>query len=138
MQVQPYLFFNGRAEEALAFYAKAIGAETTFLMRFKDAPEQPPSEECGHYSPEHVMHANMTIGGTQVMVSDGAEPGSTFSGFSLSVAVASPEEAARVYQALAEGGQASMPVQETFWALAFGMLTDKFGVSWMVNCERPQ
>ncbi|CAD5107849.1 VOC family protein [Zestomonas carbonaria] len=136
MQVQPYLFFNGRAEEALAFYAKAIGAETTFLMRFKDAPEQPPSEECGNYSPEHIMHANMQVGPTQVMVSDGAEPNSAFNGFSLAVAVDSPEEAARVYAALAEGGQATMPVQETFWARAFGMLTDKFGVSWMVNCER--
>lgn len=136
MQVQPYLFFNGRAEEALAFYARAVGAQTTFLLRFGDAPEQPSSEAC-NWQPEQIMHANMSIGDSQIMVSDGAEPEAGFSGFSLAISAATPEEAQRLYDALAEGGQATMPLQETFWALSFGMLTDRFRVNWMVNCERP-
>ncbi|MBM7060165.1 VOC family protein [Pseudomonas sp. UL073] len=137
MQVQPYLFFNGRCEEALAFYGQAIGAQTTFLMRFKEAPDMPPSNECGNIGPEHIMHANLTIGSTQVMASDGASPDAPgFRGFSLSVTAANPAEAEQAFNALLDGGQVVMPLQETFWAKAFGMLVDRFGVHWMVNCEK--
>lgn len=138
MSVQPYLFFsNGRCEEALNFYAEALNGRIEFLTRFKDAPEQPSSEDCGTVSPEHVMHANLRILDTQIMASDGARPEDRFGGFSLSIAAATPEDARRYYDALVVGGQATMPVQETFWAFAFGMLVDRFGVSWMVNCPRP-
>ncbi|AYC31738.1 VOC family protein [Pseudomonas cavernae] len=134
MQVQPYLFFDGRCEEAMAFYAQAIGAETTFLMRFKEAPPGQ-GEGCANMDPEKIMHANLQIGDSQLMLSDGSPPGTAFTGFSLSVSAATAQEAEQRFNALAAGGQVTMPLQKTFWAQAFGMLVDRFGVSWMVNCE---
>lgn len=133
MKVEPYLFFNGCCEEALGFYVKALGAEITFLMRMKESPEPmelPPGSE------DKVMHANLRIGDSTLMASDGmcAAP-TTFSGFSLSLAAATPEQAAAWFAALGEGGKVEMPLQKTFWAQSFGMLNDRFGVSWMVICE---
>ncbi|HJV24173.1 MAG TPA: VOC family protein [Aromatoleum sp.] len=133
MKVQPYLFFDGRCEEALEFYGKVLGAEVTMMMRFSDSPEPhqpgmvPPGAE------DKIMHANLRIGDTEVMASDGRCTGQTnFQGFSLAAAVPNAAEAERVFAALGEGGQVQMPLTKTFWSPSFGMVADKFGVSWMV------
>jgi PhnB protein len=133
MQVQAYLFFEGRTEEAVEFYRKALGAEVTMLMRHKDSPE-PPSPGCVPPGSENkVMHASFRIGETTVMASDGQCGGRpSFQGFSLSLTVASGAEADRVFGALADGGQVQMPLGKTFFAKSFGMLADRFGVMWMV------
>jgi PhnB protein len=133
MQVQPYLFFEGRCEEAVEFYKSALGAEVTMLMRYKDSPE-PPSPGCVPPGAENkVMHASFRIGQTVVMASDGrclGNPG--FQGFSLSLAVTNEAEAERLFASLAEGGQVQMPLTKTFFSSRFGMVADRFGVSWMV------
>lgn len=132
MQVQPYLFFNGRCEEAIEFYRGAVGAEPTMLMRYKDNPEPqpgmvPPGAE------NKIMHASIRIGDSVVMASDG-ECGGTlnFQGFSLTVSVRDEAEADRVFGALSQGGQVQMPLTKTFFSSRFGMLVDRFGVGWMV------
>ena len=130
MQVQPYLFFDGRCEEAIAFYRRALGAEVEMLMRFKDAPEPgmtPPG------SADKVMHASLKIGGSMVLASDGQCGGKpSFQGFSLSLTVATETEADRSFAALSDGGQVHMPLGKTFFSSRFGMLADRFGVGWMV------
>lgn len=129
--VQPYLFFGGRCDEALKLYRTALGAEVVMLSRFKDSPD-PSMIEPG--MEEKVMHASFKIGETTLMASDGrCEGGATFEGFSLSVAVPDEKEADRVFAALSEGGEVTMPLGKTFWSPKFGMLTDKFGVGWMVS-----
>ena len=134
MQVQPYLFFNGRADEALAFYKKTIGAQEQMLMRFKDNPDKsnaPPSVK-----PESVMHMAFKVGDTLCMGSDGMNSGKTdFKGFALSLDPRSEEEAKKMFGALSEGGKVEMPLGKTFFAKAFGMVTDKFGVTWMINVQ---
>ena len=133
MLVQPYLMFNGRCEEAVEFYRKAIGAEVEMLMRFKEAPDQPPPSMVPPNWDNKVMHACMKIGDTQVMASDGcATEGPAFKGITLSLTVANEAEADKTFAGLGEGGQVTMPLGKTFFAERFGMLTDKFGVSWMV------
>jgi PhnB protein len=129
-QVQPYLFFEGRCQEALEFYRKALGAEVTALMRYKDSPDQtmvqPGSED-------KVMHASFQIGETTVMASDGRCGGQpSFQGFALSLTAATEAEADRLFGAIADGGQVIMPLTTTFFSPRFGMTTDRFGVSWMV------
>ena len=129
-QVQPYLFFEGRCQEALEFYRKALGAEVTGLMRYKDSPDrtmvQPGSED-------KVMHASFRVGETTVMASDGRCGGQpSFQGFALSLTVVNAAEAERLFKALVEGGQVIMPLATTFFSPRFGMTTDRFGVSWMV------
>ena len=133
MQVQPYLNFDGRCEEAVEFYRRALGAEVTGLIRFKDSPEPhapgmvPPGAE------NKVMHASFRIGDTTVMASDchsGGRP--SFQGFSLSLTAADVAEAERRFASLADGGQVQMPLTKTFFSPRFGMLADKFGVAWMV------
>jgi len=130
MQVQPYLFFDGRAEEALEFYQSKLGAKVEMLMRYKDNPEpgyNPPNSE------QKVMHACLRIGDTAVMASDGNCAGKpSFQGFSLSISASTPDEAEQRFAALAEGGQVQMPLGKTFFAERFGMVADRFGVSWMV------
>jgi PhnB protein len=134
MQIRPYLFFNGRAEEALDFYKQAIGAEVTTLMRFKDGPETSPPGMVPKSWSDKVMHADVRIGDTQVMASDGcSEEPLNFHGFSLSLAVKSEAEADRYFTALADGGKVEMPLSKTFWSPRFGMLTDHFGVGWMIG-----
>ncbi|HEY7163539.1 MAG TPA: VOC family metalloprotein YjdN [Candidatus Binatia bacterium] len=136
MQVEPYIFFNGRCEEAVDFYKKALGAEVMMLMRFKDSPEphQPGMIPTG--SENKIMHASLRIGGTTVMASDGRCTGETnFQGFALSLNPANESEAKRLFNALAAGGQVQMPLGKTFWAQLFGMVSDKFGVMWMVSVE---
>ena len=129
-QVQPYLFFDGRCEEALEFYKSALDAKVEALIRFKDNPEpqtNPPGAD------DKVLHANFRIGDTQVMASDGMAKGHPeFKGFSLTVNTATEAEADRVFAALGKGGQVQMPLSKTFFSPRFGMLTDKFGVGWMV------
>jgi PhnB protein len=132
MQVQPYLFFDGRCEEALEFYRDAVGAKVEALMRFKDSPEPPPAD-CAPVGADKVMHASLRIGDTQVMVSDGDARGRPeFKGFSLSLTVADADEAQRRFAALGEGGQVVVPLGKTFFSPSFGMLVDRFGVHWMV------
>jgi PhnB protein len=130
MQVQPYLFFDGRCDEAIEFYRRALGAEVQMLMRFKEGPDQshtPPG------SGDKVMHACMRIGETAVMASDGRCTGQpNFDGFALSIEAPNEAEADRMFAALAEGGQVQLPLSKTFFAKRFGMAADRFGVKWMV------
>lgn len=133
MQVQPYLFFDGRCEEAIEFYRKALGAEVRMLMRFKDNPEPPAPGNCPPGSENKVMHANLRIGDTQVMASDGRCQGRpSFQGFALSLTVPDDADAERRFAALADGGKVQMPLAKTFFSSRFGMVADRFGVSWMV------
>jgi len=130
MQIQPYLFYEGRCEEALAFYRGALGAEVTMLMRFKESPDP------GMVAPgtgDKVMHASFRIGETTVLASDGRCQGpATFQGFALSLTVPTEAEAERLFGALGDGGQVQMPLTKTFFSPRFGMVADRFGVSWMI------
>lgn len=130
--VQPYLFFGGKCEEAIEFYRSALGAEVQMLMRYKESPEeQRPVPSCFD---DKVMHASLRIGETILMASDGMCDGKpNFDGFSLSVTVPDEAEADRVFAALGEGGLVTMPLDKTLWSPKFGMLTDRFGVGWMVS-----
>jgi PhnB protein len=133
MQIQPYLFFEGRAEEAAEFYKAKLGAEVTMLMRNKDAPEKPPPGMLPPGSENKVMHMALRIGDTTVLASDGGCKGKpNFQGISLSLTVKDAAEAAKVFAALAAGGQVQMPLGKTFFSPSFGMVADKFGVGWMV------
>ena len=132
MAVTPYLFLDGRCEEAIEFYRKHIGAEVGMMMRFKDAPPQegykpPPGSE------NQVMHACVTINGAPVMMSDGCEGDKAeFKGFALSLDAKSAADGERMFKALSDGGKVQQPLIETFFAERFGMLADKFGIGWMV------
>jgi PhnB protein len=133
MQLQPYLFFDGRTDDAIAFYQRTLGAKVEMLMRFKDGP---PSNDpnCAPGNPDKVMHATLKIGDTTVMASDGDCKGNpAFAGFALSFTVPTEAEADRVFAALADGGQVQMPLTKTFFSPKFGMLADRFGVSWMIH-----
>jgi PhnB protein len=129
--VEPYLFFEGRCEEAVEFYRKALGAEVLMLMRFKDSPDP---NAGAHGTADKIMHASLRLGSTTIMASDGRcdEP-MNFKGFALSIAVATPGEADRYFNALTPGGQVVMPLAKTFWSPRFGMVTDRFGVMWMIS-----
>ena len=134
MRVQPYLFFDGRCGEALEFYQKAIGAEIGMLMRFKDSPDQ---SMVTPQNADKVMHAQFQIGDTTVMASDGRNTGApNFQGFALSIIAPTEAEAERMFAALGEGGQVTMPLAKTFFSPRFGMLADRFGVNWMVLVAR--
>ena len=133
MTVQPYLNFDGRCEEALEFYGRALGAEVTMLMRYKDSPEPsapgmvPPGAE------SKIMHASLRIGGTMLMASDCHCTGQpSFQGISLALSPLTVAAAERAFAALAEGGQVQMPLTKTFFSPSFGVLTDRFGVCWMI------
>jgi PhnB protein len=133
MQVQPYLFYDGRCEEAVEFYRSKLGAKVEMLMRFKESPE-PPQPGCMSPGSENkVMHSAFRIGDTTVMASDGRCTGKpVFQGFSLSISAPNEAEADRLFAALADGGQVQMPLAKTFFSPRFGMVADRFGVSWMV------
>lgn len=133
MQVQPYIFFSGRCEEALEFYRTALGAQVDMLMRYKESPEPPPPGTLPPGFENKVMHAAFHIGDTRLMASDGCQEGLSFGGFSLLLAVQTEAEADRAFTALADGGQVRMPLTKTFWSKRFGMVADRFGVSWMIN-----
>ncbi len=134
MQIQPYLFFEGRCEEALEFYRQALDAQVEMLMRFKESPEAPPPGAVAPGSEDKVMHASFRVGDSTLMASDGGCTGrSGFQGITLSLNLGDIGEAERRFAALAEGGEVQMPLGATFWSPAFGMVIDRFGVSWMVN-----
>ena len=136
MQVQPYLFFNGRCEEAAEFYRRALGAEVTMLMRWKDHPDPQPPVMVPPGSENKVMHMALRIGDTTVLASDGPCQGQqSFQGFALSLTAANEAEAERLFGALSDGGQVRMPLAKTFFSPSFGMVADRFGVSWMVYVE---
>ena len=133
MQVQPYLFFDGRCAEAVEFYRRALDAKVTSVMHFKD---HPPALESGMVPPgseDKVMHTSFRIGDTEVLASDGNCAGKpAFQGFSLTLSAPSAAEAERLFGVLGEGGQVQMPMDKTFFSERFGMVADRFGVSWMV------
>jgi PhnB protein len=129
--LEPYLFFNGRSDEAIAFYRTALNAEVVMRMTYKESPEKsqmplPPGWE------EKVMHANIKIGSANMLLSDGCGGDQKFEGFSLALTFKDDAEAKRAYDALVDGGQADMPLMKTFFATSFGMLRDRFGVNWML------
>ena len=133
MDLQPYVFFDGRCEEAIEFYKRALGAQVEMLMRFKESPDK---EACpvAPGMEDKVMHASLRIGNTMLLASDGQCQGKpNFQGFALSLTVQTEAEADRLFNALADGGQVQMPLAKTFWSPRFGMVSDRFGVWWMVG-----
>jgi len=133
--VQPYLFFGGRCDEALEFYRAAVGAQVDFLMRYQESPEPPSPGRLPPGFENKVMHATFRIGGTTLMASDGCEAVCRFQGFSLALTFSLEAEADRAFTALSTGGQVGMPLSKTFWSPRFGMVTDRFGIGWMVSVE---
>jgi PhnB protein len=133
MPVEPYLFFEGRCKEALDFYTKALGAKVEMMMRYSESPEAPPPGKLPPGSEQKVMHAVLRIGDARVMASDGLCSGKPdFGGFSLCVTAPKEADAKRMFDALADGGQVEMPLSKTFYSPCFGMVTDRFGIGWMV------
>jgi PhnB protein len=131
MKVEPYVTFNGRCDEAIEFYKTTLGAKVNMLTRFKDCPEPMPGMDSA--LGDKVMHANVTIGDSVVLMSDGRCKGdASFKGFSLAISVPSDADAKRVFEALAEGGKIGMPLGKTFFSSSFGMVADRFGMGWMV------
>jgi PhnB protein len=136
MQVNPYLDFGGRCEEAVNFYKSAVGAEVTMMMRFKESPDQ---SMMSPGSGDKILHVALRIGESMIFASDGRLQGPpTFKGIALSLTVANDAEAKRVFSALSEGGQVNLPLTKTFFATQFGMLADRFGVGWMVMAPQQQ
>lgn len=134
MHIEPYLFFEGRCEEALEFYRVALGAEVEVLMRFSDSPEPETLRTMPPGTEQKVMHASFRIGDSRIMASDGeCQGGTPVSGVTLSLSASDAAEAERLFTALGEGGAVQMPLTETFFSPRFGMLTDRFGVRWMVG-----
>ena len=134
MQVQPYLFFDGRTEEAIEFYKSVLGAKVEMLMRFKDNPDAGAQPGCNPQGAEDkVMHASFKIGDTTLMASDGNCTGKpSFQGFALTAEAKNPADAERLFAKLGDGGQVVMPIAKTFFSPAFGMVADRFGITWMV------
>jgi len=133
MEVFPYIGFEGRCEEALEFYKKAIGAEIISLMRFQQSPVPHPTDGCGAMENNKIMHAAFRVGKTMLMATDGRNSGKVqFQGIFLNLSVDSPAEAEKYFNALADGGTVQMPLAKTFFSPSFGMVHDRFGVVWMV------
>jgi PhnB protein len=132
--VEPYIFFNGVCEEAIGFYRKALGAEVEMMMRFKESPEPPPPGTIPAGHEDKIMHASFRVGQSRIMASDGCSADKpSFQGFSLSLLLPSEKDADRAFAALADGGEVQMPLTKTFWSPRFGMVTDRFGIGWMIN-----
>ena len=135
MQWNPYLAFNGQCETAFKFYERCLGGKIVAMMPYGDTPA------AGHVPADHrgkIMHARLVVG-SQVLMGSDAHPGHPYGGVkgcSVAIHVETPDEAERVFKALAENGTVVMPLGQTFWAARFGMLTDQFGVPWMINCEK--
>jgi PhnB protein len=135
MQMNPYLMFDGQCEAAFKFYERCLGGNIAALLTYGESPmaAQMPSEERGK-----IMHARLVVGDKVLMGGDAPQGHyEKPQGFTVTLGIDDPGEAERVFDALAEGGSVRMPLQETFWALRFGMLVDRFGTPWMINCERP-
>lgn len=136
MPVTPYIFFDGRCEEAIDFYKRALGAKVDMLLRFSESPEPQQPDWLPPGSEKKVMHACLNIRGTAIMASDGSCGGNPeFKGMSLSLDTRDEDEADKVFAALSEGGQVQMPLEKTFFAKRFGMVADRFGVNWMIMAE---
>jgi PhnB protein len=138
MKLNPYLLFDGDCEAAFKFYEQALGAKTQSLMRFSEAPKQPGAADCRMPAGfnDKVLHARIAIGDQIVMASDA--PTGHYdkpSGTRLTLNFDKPSEAERVFHTLAEGGKVDMPIAKTFFAERFGMLSDRFGIPWMISCE---
>lgn len=134
MSIQPYLDFNGRCEEALDFYRRALDAEVKILMRYQDSPEPMPPGMVPPGAERKIMHASFEVRGATLMASDFRSSGQPeFKGFSLSLSAKDVDDARRLFAALADGGTVTMPLAKTFWAPLFGTVTDRFGVSWMID-----
>ena len=134
MQINTYLAFDGQCEAAFKFYEKVLGGQITGTFRYKDMPDHPTPPELA----DRIMHIRLVVGEGTLMGAD-APPGhfSKPAGFSVSINVAEPAEAERIFAALSENGSVFMPMEETFWAHRFGMVTDQFSTPWMINCEKP-
>lgn len=136
--IEPYLFFGGRTEEAIEFYKTVLGAECDMLMRHEESPDSPPEGMLKEGWEKKVMHACFRVGDNVIMASDGcSEEDGGFDGFRLSISPESEEQAKKIFEGLAEGGEICMPLGKTFWSPCFGMVTDKFGLGWMVNVADP-
>jgi PhnB protein len=136
MQINPYLNFNGNCVEAMRFYAEILGGKDLRIMTFRDSPM---AERMAESEKDMVMHARFTAGGFTIMASD--SPGGRYNkpqGYAVCIGVDTVEEAERIFEALSKGGNVGMPIAETFWAKRFGMVTDRFGTPWLVNCEKPR
>lgn len=133
MGVTPYLFFNGQCEAAISFYRRVLGAELQFMQRYKDGPPGPDGKPFG--APDAVMHASLKIGDSVLLASDSDGQPVQHGGFAISVSARDVADGRRLFDALADGGQVTLPFDKTFWTEGFGMLTDRFGVPWMVNVE---
>ena len=131
--IQPYLFFGGRCEEAIEFYKSVLGAQVEMLIRHKDSPEPPPPGFLPEGYENKIMHTSFKIGNSTIMGSDGCGEGGSFSGFCLSLNLATEAEVDKVFTALSEGGKVTMPLSKTFWSPKFGMVEDCFGMGWMVG-----
>lgn len=134
MKINPYLMFNGNCEAAFRFYEQCLGGKITMMMTHKEAPS------AGDVSPEwhdKIMHACLELEDRLLMGSD-CPPGyfEPPQGFYVQVSVPKPEEAERIFHALAENGNVKMPIAQTFWSTRFGMLIDQFDTPWMVNCDQ--
>ncbi|GHC62618.1 VOC family protein [Roseibacillus persicicus] len=137
--IEPYLFFDGCCEEAIEFYVANLGAEVEMMMRFKDCPDPLPPGMDSEENADKVMHATLKIGENKVMASDSccgeSEEKVQFAGFSLSLAFESEADAREAFAKLADGGEVAMPLGETFWSPCFGMVTDRFGLQWMITVQ---
>ncbi len=131
--IQPYLTFSGRADEAIAYYREALGAEVAMLMRFDESPHPVPPGMLQTGFEKKVMHATLKIGGAILMLSDGCDDKARFGGFSLSLALPTEADAHKAFAALSDGGKVQMPMAKTFWSPCFGMVADRFNVAWMVT-----
>ena len=139
MKVEAYLGFNGRCEEAVRFYERALGAKVEMMMRYREAPDPAPPGMLPPGSEEKIMHCSFRIGETTIMATDDMRSqGARLEGFSLAITMMAEADADRVFNALADGGNVIMPLGKTFWSPRFGMLQDRFGVSWMVNVTADQ
>ena len=135
MLMQPYLFFNGRCEEAVDFYCSALDAKVEMVMRYRESPEPAADQSLPQGWDDKIMHAAIYVGDLLLMMSDGCDTDGTFSGFSLALSLKSPADVDRYFNALSKGGKVTMPLAKTFWSPRFGMLTDRFGVSWMLMAD---
>lgn len=134
MGVSPYIIFNGNCSEALEFYVAALGAEVLYSGKYGDSPMSQPGIE------DKIIHATIKVGDSHIMMADDVRPEAAAAGGNISLAIGLNDtgSAASIFDKLSAGGNVTMPMQKTFWAESFGMLTDKFGVSWMINCDKPQ
>jgi PhnB protein len=132
--VQPYINFNGNCKEAIEFYKDVLGGEILYVQKYGDSPMKGMGPDDG------VMHCTLKIGDTHIMACDNPQGQPATSGGNISLAIGSndPAGAETMFAKLADGGNVTMPMQQTFWAERFGMLTDKFGINWMFNCDKPE